>query len=188
MGNADSTMLMINRLAALLLSIFSFLALPSCVYFGVNAKPVPAPGTQVAWPKAGFTEVRAYCYDYTAEESTSILVGGRLHKGVMNPEGVVLNSDQTKRLVEALTVSQGKQARTPCYKPHHAFVFNGAGGKVVAIFEMCFGCNKFVETPDGLPEYVDTGALYALCKELKLPLGTGNQFYTDACNSGRKVR
>lgn len=181
-------MRVMNRFIALLVSALSVLALPSCVYYGVNAKPVPAPGTEVKWPGGSFSEVRAYCYDYTAEDSPSFFVNGRMHKGVMDPEGVVLSADQARRLVKALTVSQGKQARTPCYKPHHAFVFYGAGGKVVAVFEMCFGCNKFVETPEGLPEYVDTGALYALCQELKLPLGNGNQFYTDACKAGRKNR
>ncbi len=177
-----------QRTFSLLICAISLLLMPSCVYFGVNAKPVPAPGTVVSWPKSAFSEVRAYCYDYTAEESPSFFVNGRMHKGVMDPKGVVLSAEQSKRLVEALTVSQGKQDRTPCYKPHHAFVFYGVDGKVAAIFEMCFGCNKFIETPDGLPEYVDTGALYALCQELKLPLGTGNQFYTDACNAGRKGR
>ncbi len=163
--------------------------LSSCVtYNGVGAKAAPAPGTKVAWPGMVFAEVRAFCYDYTAEEPKSFFINGRMHRGVMDADGVKLTADQTQRLVAALTVSQGKQSRTPCYKPHHAFVFYDASGKVVAVFEMCFGCNKFVETPNGLPEYVDTPALFALCQELRLPLGTGNKFYTDACTAGRAAR
>lgn len=163
------------------------LSLSSCTYFGVNAPPIPPIGTQVTWPPANFSEVRGYCYDYTAEEERSFFVNGRMHNGVMDPRGVTLRPEQVRRLLDALTVSQGKQSRTPCYKPHHAFVFYNSQGKVVAVFEMCFGCNKFRETPEGLPEYVDTGALYALCQELGLPLGQGNQFYTDVCQR-RRVR
>lgn len=153
----------------------------SVSYFGVGAAPSPAPGTVVKWPGKAFTEVRAYCYDYTAEKEGSFFINGRMHKGVMDPKGVKLSPAQVTTLVTALTTSQDKQARTPCYKPHHAFVFYGAQGEVVALFEMCFGCNKFVATPASLPEYVDTAALYQLTGELGLPLGKGNAFYTEAC-------
>lgn len=171
-----------------LLIVPAFLALASCTsYFGVGARPTPAPGTKVSWPGVAYQEVRAYCYDYTAEKSGSFFVEGRMHRGVMDPKGVKLSAEQTQRLVAALTVSHDKQSRTPCYKPHHAFVFYDAAGKPAAVFEMCFGCNKFVETPDGLPEYVDTPALWNLCRELGLPLGEGNAFYTEACSRGRSV-
>ncbi len=176
------------RLFRLLSAVVFALLLPSCgsiSYFGVGASPKPAPGTKVNWPAKPFTEVRAYCYDYTAESASSFFVNGRMHAGVQDPRGVKLTDEQVSRLVEALTVSQDKQARTPCYKPHHAFVFYGADGSVSAVFEMCFGCNKFIETPNGLPEYVDTATLYQLTGELGLPLGQGDAFYTDACRRGR---
>ncbi len=176
--------LMLLRLCLALAFAFTF---PSCTYFGVNAPPQPAPGTQVRWPGVAFTEVRAYCYDYTAEESSDFLTNGRMHKGVWDPKGAKLSPEQVGRLMQALTVSHGKQPRTPCYKPHHAFVFSDASGRAVAVFEMCFGCNKFRETPDGLPEYVDTGALHTLCKELGLPLGDGNAFYTEVCSRGKTI-
>lgn len=158
------------------------LCLPSCVYFGVNAPPKPAPGMQVqGWPGKPFAYVKAFCYDYTAEKERSFFVDGRMHTGVMDPNGVKLTPAQVVKLMNAITVSHGKQDRTPCYKPHHAFVFYDAKGQVVAVFEMCFGCNKFRETPDGLPEYVDTPALQLLVQELGLPFGVGNAFYTEAC-------
>lgn len=164
------------------LTVSTLLASCSTVpYFGVGAAPSPAVGTTVNWPGKPFTEVRAYCYDYTAEKEGSFFINGRMHKGVMDPKGVKLTPTQVTTLVDALTTSQDKQSRTPCYKPHHAYVFYGAKGEVVAVFEMCFGCNKFEETPDGLPEYVDTGALYKLTGDLGLPLGEGNAFYTNAC-------
>ncbi len=170
-----------SRLVFLLVLPFLVASCGSISYFGVGAAPSPAPGTRVNWPGKAFTEVRAYCYDYTAEKEGSFFINGRMHQGVMDPAGVKLNPGQVRRLLEALTVSHDKQSRTPCYKPHHAFVFYGAGGEVVAVFEMCFGCNKFIESPAGLPEYVDTGALYQLTAELGLPLGEGNAFYTEAC-------
>ena len=162
------------------------LALSSCSsYRAVFAPPSPTPGTRVNWPGKEFKEVRAYCYDYTADQSPSFFINGRMHKGVMDAKGVKLTSSQTQRLLTALTVSQGKQDRTPCYKPHHAFVFYDASGKVAAVFEMCFGCNKFVATPGGLPEYINYQALWKLTGELGLPLGKGNEFYTNACNKRR---
>jgi hypothetical protein len=171
-----------NQGRILLLSLAVAFALPSCVYFGVNAPPNPAPGTRVQdWPGKPYSEVRAYCYDYTAEQDRSFFVNGRMHAGVMDPKGVKLTPSQVTRLMDAITVSQGKQDRTPCYKPHHAFVFYDAAGKVVGVFEMCFGCNKFHETPNGLPEYVDTVALQELVQEVGLPFGQGNEFYSDAC-------
>lgn len=172
-----------------LVSLLCALALPACSsYRSVFAPPSPATGTKVNWPGVPFSEVRAYCYDYTAEESPSFFTKGRMHKGVMDPQGVKLTTAQTGRLLAALTVSHPKQDRTPCYKPHHAFVFYDKGGKVAAVFEMCFGCNRFVETPDGAPEYIDKAALWTLCQELGLPTGVGNKFYTDACNAGRAAR
>jgi hypothetical protein len=161
--------------------------LPACQYHARKfAGENPPAGTVVQWPRASYDEVRAYCYDYTAEKSRSFLNAGRMHSGVMDAGGVKLTPEQVQRLVAAVTVSQPKSARTPCYAPHHAFVFFSAG-KPVAVFEMCFGCNQFQGHPgEGLPEYIDTQALWTLCKELELPLGKGNEFYTHVVREYRK--
>ncbi|MCB1208377.1 MAG: hypothetical protein KDK97_03565 [Verrucomicrobiales bacterium] len=170
------------RSTVLALSIGLISTLSSCsVYKGVFAEASPAPGTKVNWPGRSFKTVKAYCYDYTAEKEGSFFVNGRMHKGVMDPNGVTLSPAQVSHLMQTITVSHARLKRTSCYRPHHAFVFYGAKGEVVAVLEMCFGCNKFVETPDGLPEYFDTPALYNLVGELGLPLGVGNEFYTQAC-------
>jgi hypothetical protein len=175
-----------RMLMRIIFSALMVACLTSCSnYREVFAPPSPAVGTKVNWPRAPFAEVRGYCYDYTAEKEESFFINGRMHQGVMDPRGVKLSADQTRRLMRAITVSQDKQERTPCYKPHHAFVFYDSAGKVVALLEMCFGCNKWVETPDGLPEYIDKDALWALCQELGLPTGVGNPFYTEACRRGR---
>lgn len=148
------------------------------------SKPYPAPGTVVNWPGVPFTEVRAFCYDYTQESSASFFISGRMHKGVMDSKGVKLTPAQTKRLLALITTSQPKGPRTPCYAPHHAFVFYDAKGKVAAWFEMCFGCNQQRSHPAGTPEYVDRKGLWELTAELGLPLGQGNKFYTEACSLG----
>lgn len=171
----------------LVLTCLILLCLPSCQYHVRKfAGENPPAGTVVQWPPAQYDEVRAFCYDYTAEKSRSFLNQGRMHAGVMDPRGIRLSAEQVKRLASAITVSQAKSARTPCYAPHHAFVFSSQG-KVVAVFEMCFGCNQFQGHPGGLPEYIDTQALWTLCKELNLPLGKGNEFYTNVVREYRKA-
>ncbi|MCE9519793.1 MAG: hypothetical protein K8R87_09610 [Verrucomicrobia bacterium] len=163
-------------------------ALGAMLLSACQTPPSPAPGTRVNWPGVPFKEVRAYCYDYTAEARSSFWAQGRMHQGVMDPKGVKLSPAQVQRLLADITVSQPAATRTNCYKPHHAFMFFDAKGQVVAVFEMCFGCNQFVATPGGLPEYIDYKKLYQLTHDLGLPLGTGNEFYTQACRGGVKDR
>lgn len=150
-----------------------------------------ASAQQQTWPGVAYDEVRAYCYDYTAERGSDFIQGNRFHTGVMDAKGVKLSKSQATRLLSIVTTPTPKQARTRCYKPHHAFVFF-KGGKSVAVFEMCFGCNRWVATPDfGIPNYIDRTALWNLTAELGLPLdaeGKGNSFYTKAVNDYRKAR
>lgn len=174
---------MLPRFAILCLIVVT---LPACEHYARSfAGPSPAPGTKVNWPGVGFDEVRAYCYDYTAEHSATFLdlQSGRMHRGVMDPRGVKLSKPQVARLLDGITVSQPKGSRTACYAPHHAFVFLSKG-KPVAVFEMCFGCNRQRSYPGETPEYVNRASLYALTGELGLPLGVGNKFYTEACTKG----
>lgn len=163
-------------------------ALGALVLSACQSPPSPAPGTRVSWPGVPFKTVRAYCYDYTAEGRSSFWADGRMHKGVMDPKGVALSPVQVKRLLADITISQPAQQRSSCYKPHHAFMFFDGQGQVAAVFEMCFGCNQFVATPPGVPVYIDITDLYRLTHQLGLPLGTGNEFYTEACRGGVKDR
>jgi hypothetical protein len=168
------------------LALAACLGLSSCQYHARRfAKATPPAGTVVQWPGKAYASVRAYCYDYTAEHPRSFFVDGRMHKGVMDPKGVPMSDAQVKTLLRCITVSQPVGPRTPCYAPHHAYVFYDAKGSVVAWFEMCFGCNQQVSYPAGTPEYVDRQGLWDLTAELGLPLGKGNQFYTDVCSVKR---
>jgi hypothetical protein len=162
------------------------LGLSSCAnHFRKFAPAHPAPGTSTNWPGKPFAYVKAYCYDYTAGP-TSFMHEGKMHPAVMDPEGVRLSADQVKRLLRAATISQPKATRTPCYAPHHAFVFYTEKGETVAVFEMCFGCNSQQFYPPGGPEYVDRQALWDLTGELGLPLGKGDLFYRDAVRRYRR--
>jgi hypothetical protein len=156
-------------------------SLSSCAnHFRKFAPAHPTPGTQTNWPGVRFSYVKAYCYDYTADRSPTFLEKGRMHAGVMDPNGLRLSDQQVQRLLRAATVSQPRALRTPCYAPHHAFVFFNAQGQSVAVLEMCFGCNSQVFYPAGGPEYVDRTALWNLTNELGLPLGKGDRFYREA--------
>ncbi len=146
----------------------------------------PAPGTRVNWPGVPYAEVRGYCYDYTAEFSRHFFVNGRMHKGVMDPKGIKLTAAQTKQLLDDITISQPKAYAGGCYRPHHAFVFYDASGKVAAVFEMCFACNAYVATPTGLPQYINRDDLWILTQRIGLPVGHGNQFYTDTVRAAHQ--
>lgn len=178
---------MSSRFPSVLAAACAVLFLASCAGDSRFSPPAsPTPGTRVNWPGVPFTEVRAFCYDYTAQLSRHFYVNGRMHKGVMDPKGTKLTAAQTKRLMDAITISQPKAYAGGCYKPHHAFLFYDASGKVVAVFEMCFACNEFVSTPEGLPRYINREALWQLTHDIGLPTGRGNQFYTDAVREYRQ--
>jgi hypothetical protein len=173
-----------SRIVALALTVLAFSGCAN--YQQVFAPARPAPGTVVNWMGRPFDEVRAYCYDYTKGFSPTFLDlnTGAMHRGVMDPRGVRLSADQVNRLVPLVTTSFEARDRTACYAPHHAFVFF-AKGKPVAVFEMCFGCNRHRSYPSGAPEYIDRTGLWTLTGELGLPLGEGNKFYTETCDRCR---
>jgi hypothetical protein len=171
----------------LVLALSLTLLLSSCAnHFRKFAPANPEPGTATSWPGVSYSYVKAYCYDYT-DGPVSFMTNGQMHPAVMDPNGVQLTSSQVQRLLKAATISQPKGRRTPCYAPHHAFVFYNAAGKSVAVFEMCFGCNSQQFYPAGGPEYVDREALWQLTGELGLPLGKGDLFYRRAVRDYRKA-
>ena len=155
------------------------LLLASCA--STRSQPGPAYGSPpVSWPKQPYTTVRAFAYDCDADVSRDFVQpGGRLAKGVLNPPGAVLSPAQVQQLQTAITVPQPESMRTPCYAPHHAFVFYDASGKPVAHLEICFTCNKHRAFPAGLPAYIDMQTLAKIVHELGLPLGKGHDFYSD---------
>jgi hypothetical protein len=172
------------RLLVLALGI-SVLLTGCANHFRKYAQATPAPGTQTNWPGVKFSYVKAYCYDYT-DGPVSFMENGKMHPAVMDPNGIKLTESQVQRLLRGATVSQARSRRTPCYAPHHAFVFYNAAGQSVAVFEMCFGCNSQQFYPAGGPEYVDRDALWQLTGELGLPLGKGDLFYRRVVREYRK--
>ncbi len=160
------------------LSLALAVGLSSCAGVATQTQPSSTSVGPVSWPHKDFTNVKAFTYDCDADESRDfILPDGRFSKGILAPGGVSLSQEQTKRLMAAITIPQPKSQRTPCYVPHHAFVFYNAEGQPIAHLEICFTCNKFRAFPGGLPEYVDMKALYALVGELGIPLGSGKEYY-----------
>jgi len=167
-------------LSALLLSLL----MRSCEgYRHKFAGPSPAPGTVVNWPGMAYDEVRAYRHDHTAEETETFLDPriGRMHSGVMDRKGVKLNAAQTKQLMAAITRSRSRRAAARRATSRTMRLCSSGKGHPVAVFEMCFGCNRQKSYPAGTPEYIDRQALWDLTAELGLPLGKGNAFYTEAC-------
>lgn len=146
-----------------------------------NCASSPEPvGHPVKWPTAKFATVKAYAYHCDAEEGREFVKpGGRLHVGILNPGPRELSPEQVERLISYITIPQAKSHRTPCYVPHHSFVFFDAQGRPVANFDVCFTCNKHQAFPAGAVEYPDMHRLYALVQELGLPTGTGKYFYRD---------
>jgi len=137
-------------------------------------------GNPVKWPSKAFSSVKAFAYHCDAEPGRDFIqADGTYHKGVLRPGPVTLNPEQIQRLQAAITLPQPKSWRTPCYVPHHAFVFYDTHGRRVANVDICFTCNKYRAFPGGMVEYPDMRSLYALVQELGLPTGTGKYFYRD---------
>jgi len=166
-------------LCKLLGSTFALTLLASCA--STKSQPGPAYGSPpVVWPKQPYTSVRAFAYHCDADVSRAFMQPGmRYAKGVLNAPGAELSPTQVRRLQTAITVPQTESMRTPCYAPHHAFVFYDAAGKPVAHLEICFMCNKHRAFPSGLPAYIDMQTLATIIKELGVPLGQGRDFYKD---------
>jgi len=153
--------------------------LSSCV--STKSQPGPAAGSPaVTWPTMPYATVRAFAYDCDADVTRDFIQpGGRIAKGVLNPPGALLTRAQMQQLQKAITVPQEKSLRTPCYAPHHAFVFYDAAGNRVAHLEICFMCNKHRAYPAGLPAFIDMQTLADIIYENGVPYGKGRDYYSD---------
>ena len=117
-----------------------------------------------------YAEVRGYAYNKHGLVGTPILRNGRLAPSVINKSGVVLTTEQTRRVIAAVT-GRTSGIREPefCFQPHHAFVFYDAAQKPVAWIELSSVCHaaKAWPQPSGPP--INVLALDALVNELSLP-------------------
>lgn len=151
-------------------------ALSAC---STTSAPV-APGNGQQWPPVAFSSVRAFVYDCEAElRNMSFLKNGRMHTGVINAPGALLNADQTTRLLAILNTPSTREKYKPCYVPHHAIVFYDAAGQPVANIEICFTCSRHIATPGGNPDIINYGALWSLMHELGVPAQRGEGYYRE---------
>ncbi len=131
------------------------------------------------WPYKDISEVRAFIYDDTQEQQSSLLLNGRLHKGVINDGGVKLNKTQQDRLLKALFTTEKVHRGAKCYEPHHGFVFYDSDGKMFAHVELCFQCGNVASSPEGLPKVEwDWKMISDILKELDIPILHKNEEYT----------
>ena len=132
------------------------------------------------WLPREIHEVRAYIYDYTQDgEYISLLIAGRLHKGIINKDGAKLSEEQTQRLLKALETGKEPVAQAGCYMPHHGFVFFDKDGKAMGHIELCFHCGNSASSPKGIPnQYWDWVIIRKLLEELKIPILKEDSDYT----------
>jgi hypothetical protein len=123
-----------------------------------------------SWPECEYKSVRAFAYNRKGDLFRPIIKNGRFDSSVVNPIGAVLNDEQVKRLIAAVT---GKHPEhkwiAACFYPRHAFVFFDAAGHPVAWVEVCFECNNAKTEPPQKDQLYDMAALEKLRAELKLP-------------------
>lgn len=130
------------------------------------AAPPPALQPPLSsWPHVSYLEVRAYYSDVPAMFNLS---SQGIPDVVKDKEGVLLDREQERRLVSAVTTNVKPYEPWGCWYPRHAFVFYGPFGKPVAEVDVCFDCSMVMRSP---VEYPDLDALAKLVADLGLPLG-----------------
>ena len=127
-------------------------------------EPNPAP-----WPPEGTAEVRAYVF--TDSGVHLVLDQGKIHPGVMNPDGALLSKDQTARLIAAMNTRIPEDLRARCFTPRNAFVFLDAKGTPLAALNVCFECFRAKGQPRSYAVPNSFSAIADLFEELKLPVG-----------------
>ena len=106
------------------------------------------------------------------------VVDKRLHKGLI-VQSEPLTAAQTKALYACITGEHPAEPPAKCFDPHHAFVFYGEDGKIVANISICLQCNTWYYTPKrGLTTTLDWRGIRTLLKELNMPILKGNKAYT----------
>ena len=123
----------------------------------------PAGLSHRSWPEASYLEVRAYY----SREPFSIIKDG-VPESMDSKEGILLNPDQERRLITAVTSSVEPYKGADCFNPRHAFVFFDPLDRPVANLIVCFDCVWAEGGPSDMP---DIGALADLVTDLGLPLG-----------------
>lgn len=127
--------------------------------------PVPSD-----WPAVEYAEVRAYLYNPGEDRNNGILLDGKLHPDVANPEGIKLSAEQVAQLKQAMRHREPDGRGVGCFLPHHGIVFYDREGKPVADISVCFLCDLVAENPSHRTLLWDMAALAKLIKDLGLPV------------------
>lgn len=123
------------------------------------------------WPDVPFNEVRAYAWAADTETDAVILPDKSLMPGVLDEKGVLLTSQEVRRLRAAVTGRHADHPVAACYTPHNAFVFYDAKGKPVAFVEVCFTCLLYRAEPAGTAKNFDLLALARIFSAHRVPMG-----------------
>lgn len=144
--------------------------------------PSPPPALQAhsSWPGVSYLEVRAY---YSREPFENSFRQSGVPDQVDDKDGVLLDGDQKRRLISAVTSRVEPYATVDCWWPHHAFVFWDPLGNPVAEVDICFGCLQVKGGPSDMPDIV---ALADLVSDLGLPLGADVASFQKAFESARE--
>jgi len=141
----------------------------------VSAKPVVWNGAK--WQTKRFATARAYIYDYRADSFKDISKDGKLHQGVINTGGAVLDASQVQKLQDVFQKEPDRLIMAGCYSPHHAFVFFDAQDKVVAHLSICFGCGTYSSSDrSNSKSSLSFRKAVILVKELGLPMSVEPPF------------
>jgi hypothetical protein len=133
-------------------------------------EPKSTPSARAEWPGVKYAEVRAYLYNPPETHYTNrILLDGKLHPEVVNPEGIKLDVGQVKQLLQALSHREPDSTGSGCFFPHHGIVFYDRDGKAVADLSICILCTRAEGRPYDTSVSWDLAALAQLVKDLGLP-------------------
>ena len=101
-----------------------------------------------------------------------------LHKGLI-VQSEPLTAKQTGGLFACITGERPDHPQADCFDPHHAFVFYGADGKIIAHISICLKCGTWSYSPKGgLTTSLDWRGIKALLTDLNMPILKDDKAYT----------
>jgi hypothetical protein len=126
----------------------------------------PVVPTSPSWPGVAYVKVRAY---YSSQPFLTSFMQG-IPEHVDDKDGVLLNADQERRLISAVTANVDPYEVFGCFEPRHVFIFYDSFDKPVAELDICFDCLVTVERPaiDGPSDFP---SLADLVNDLGFPIG-----------------
>jgi hypothetical protein len=146
------------------------------VCFGADAEDIAKSAN--GWPGAPYSRVVGYAFvrdPDTKWAEFTLLSNGKLDEALLKKvktKEVVLNAEQTQRLLKATFGYDRPTRGAACYEPHHIFVFYDPNSRPVSAIEVCFSCRWIQSTPFKEVKGNDYATLAKLSWELGLGLGS----------------